>query len=63
MLFQSLDHSTTGIGNPLQDSLLENPKARGAWWATVQSGHRESDKTEQLSTYACRYLKVNFQGA
>ena len=25
-----------GHGNPLQDSCLENPMDRGAWWATVQ---------------------------
>ena len=25
----------TGNGNPLQHSCLENPKDRGAWWATV----------------------------
>ena len=24
-----------GNGNPLQDSCLENPMNRGAWWATV----------------------------
>ena len=24
-----------GNGNPLQYSCLENPKDRGAWWATV----------------------------
>ena len=24
-----------GHGNPLQYSCLENPKDRGAWWATV----------------------------
>ena len=24
-----------GNGNPLQYSFLENPMARGAWWATV----------------------------
>jgi len=24
-----------GHGNPLQYSCLENPMARGAWWATV----------------------------
>ena len=24
-----------GNGNPLQDSCLENPTDRGAWWATV----------------------------
>ena len=26
-----------GHGNPLQYSYLENPKDRGAWWATVNS--------------------------
>ena len=25
-----------GNGNPLQDSCLENPVDRGAWWATAQ---------------------------
>ena len=24
-----------GNGNPLEDSCLENPMDRGAWWATV----------------------------
>ena len=27
--------SGEGNGNPLQYSCLENPKDRGAWWATV----------------------------
>ena len=30
----------------LQDSCLENPMDRGAWRATVPSGHKESDTTE-----------------
>ena len=38
-----------GHGNPLQDSCLENPMGRGAWWATVH-GVAESDTTEG----ACR---------
>ena len=25
-----------GNGNPLQDSCLENPMDKGAWWATVR---------------------------
>ena len=33
-------------GNPLQYSCLENPMDRGAWWATVHGGHKESDMTE-----------------
>ena len=35
-----------GNGNPLQYSCLENPMDRGAWWATVHGGHKESDMTE-----------------
>ena len=35
-----------GDGNPLQYSCLENPMDRGAWWATVYGGHKESDMTE-----------------
>ena len=34
-----------GHGNQLQDSCLENPMDRGAWWATVH-GVTESDTTE-----------------
>ena len=32
-----------GHDNPLQYSCLENPMDRGAWWATVHKGHKESD--------------------
>ena len=35
-----------GNGNPLQHSCLENPVDRGAWWATVPWGHKESGTTE-----------------
>ena len=35
-----------GDGNPLQYSCLENPMVRGAWRATVQSCHKESDTTK-----------------
>ena len=34
-----------GHGNPLQDSCLENPMGRGAWWVTVH-GVTASDTTE-----------------
>ena len=34
-------------GNPLQDSCLENPMDRGAWWAMVpRSSHKEPDMAE-----------------
>ena len=29
-----------GHGNPLQCSCVENPLARGAWWATVHGGRK-----------------------
>ena len=32
-----------GNGNPLQYSCLENPRDRGAWWATTPCGPKESD--------------------
>ena len=35
-------------GNPLQYSCLGNPMDRGAWWATVHRGHKESDTTEAI---------------
>ena len=35
-----------GKGYPLQYSCLENFKDRGAWWATVHGGHKESDTSE-----------------
>ena len=34
-----------GHGDPLQYFCLENPKDRGAWWATVHGVTRESDPT------------------
>ena len=40
-----------GNGNPFQYSLLENSMDRGAWWATVHKGYRESDMTEPLNTH------------
>ena len=34
-----------GHGNPLQYSCLEKSRDRGAWWATVHGGPKESDTT------------------
>ena len=40
-----------GNGNPLQYSCLENPMARGSWWATVYGlqrvGHDLANKQQQ----------------
>ena len=41
-----------GNGSPLQYSCLENPRDRGAWWASPW-GHKESDMTERL-----HFLKI-----
>ena len=35
-----------GHDNPLQYSCLENPMDKGAWWATVHKGLKESEMTE-----------------
>ena len=40
-----------GNDNPFQYSCLENPTDKGAWWATVCGGHKESDMTHQLSSH------------
>ena len=44
--FPSLSGRSPGGGNgsPLQHSCLGNPMHRGAWWATVHGGHKESNK-------------------
>ena len=47
-------HSIPGVGrspgegntNPLHNSCLKNSMDRGAWWATVHGGHKESDTTD-----------------
>ena len=39
-----------GHGNPLQYSCLRNPMDRGAWWATIYGGLKESDTSEHACT-------------
>ena len=39
-----------GNGNPLQYSCLENPRDRGAWWATVHGVAKGWTRLKQLST-------------
>ena len=41
-----------GHGNPLQDSSLENPMDRGAWWATV---HGAAESGTRLSTHTVAF--------
>ena len=42
-----------GRGKPLQYSCLENPRDRGAWWATVHRVAKSWTRLKQLSTHAC----------
>ena len=44
-----------GNGNPLQDSCLENPKDRGAWWAIV---HRVAKSWTQLKQVSIHMYKA-----
>ena len=41
--------------DPLQNP-MENPMNRGAWWATVHGGHKESDTTEVTNTQLYTYI-------
>ena len=41
-----------GHGNPLQYSCLENPKDRGAWWATVLKATKSQTWLKRHSTHA-----------
>ena len=48
-----------GNGNPLQNSCLQNPMGRGAWWAVYSPwGRRESDTTEPLTVSSGNYKFV-----
>ena len=40
----------------LQDSCLENPVDRGAWWATVHGVAQGQTRLKQLSTARCNYI-------
>ena len=41
-----------GQGNPFQDSFLENPMDRGAWWAMVHGVTKSWTQLKRLSTHA-----------
>ena len=50
--YSVLDSVLRGNGTPLQYSCLKSPMDRGAWWAIVHKGQKESDTTESLSMQA-----------
>ena len=49
-----------GNGNPLQNSCLENPWDRGAWWATVQRVAKSWTRLKQPSMHACTPVTASF---
>ena len=50
-----------GHGNPLQYSCLENPRDRGAWWATVQRVAKEISPEYSLEGLMLK-LKLQYFG-
>ena len=46
-----------GLGNPLQNSCLENPMDRRSWWAIVHSVSKEVDMTE-----ATKHTRLDSRG-
>ena len=45
-----------GNGNPLQCSCLENPRDRGAWWASVYGVAQSRTQLKRLSSIAAEQL-------
>ena len=50
--------SPGGHGNPLQDSCLENPMVRGAWWATAHKVTKSWTQLQQLSARTPTYTEL-----
>ena len=50
----SLSRTGEGNGNPLQCSCLENPRDRGAWWATVYGVVQSPTRLKRLSSSSSR---------
>ena len=48
-------------GNPPQYPCLENPRDRGAWWATVHGITKTSTWLKLLSTHVCPVVFIIFQ--
>ena len=53
-------NSGEGNGNPLQDSCLENPRDRGAWWAAVSGGAQSRTRLKWLAAAVAVYSSVVF---
>ena len=48
-----------GNGNLLQNSCLENPMYRGAWWATIHKVAKSWTRPKQFSMHSHRHLTWN----
>ena len=48
-----------GNGNPLQDSCLENPRDRGAWWAAVYGVTQSQTRLKRLSSSSSRVTNTH----
>ena len=48
-----------GHGNLLQYSCLENPRGRGAWWATVHRVARSQTWLKQLNTHTHTHTHIH----
>ena len=55
-----------GHGNTLQYFCLENPRDRGAWWATIHGAAKSQTRLKQLSMHARTHTHTHrgsfFQG-
>ena len=49
-----------GNGNPLQCSCLENPRDRGAWWASVYGVSQSQTQLKRLSSRAALHFSGIF---
>ena len=53
-----------GNGNPLQCSCLENPRDRGAWWASVYGVAQSRTRLKRLSSSSSKHqwwLRINLR--
>ena len=57
----SLSYIGEGNGNLLRCSCLENPRDRGAWWATVYGVAQSWTRLKRLSSSSGIYIYILFQ--
>ena len=55
----SLSCTGEGNGNPLQCSCLENPRDRGAWWASIYGVAQSRTRLKRLSRSSSRLVFFN----